>query len=353
MKKIIFTILCSVTFFACQEKGSGVSMYLENPQEIEGKPLGLDRYLAVPSGMTIVNDTLLCLNNQIKDGKNITAFNLKTKEFYGDFVYSGRGPGEVVQPIVILNFPQRDSLLFLQSQTGVLNTFNIEEQKIVRGISFESEKTESMLIAPKPGRVHKMHDYYVGWGPFIETARFGIYDNNAKLLRFDGDYPAGASNMGNQAFFAYQGSLAANPEENYFAYGSNYCDNLTFYHVTENETKLIHSSQSYEPRTTFLETPTSRSIRIEPNCIISYTSAYGTKNFCFMLYSGKTLEDNDNKHGGGQYLIVFDWRGNHIKTFVTDKRIGDFCVNESGTKVYATTQNEDLEYDISEFDITL
>ncbi len=70
-----------------------------------------------------------------------------------------------------------------------------------------------------------------------------------------------------------------------------------------------------------------------------------------MLYSGKTLSENNDIHGRGQYILQFDWKGNHIKTLKTKMDVHTFCVNESSTKIYGLIMNEDLEYDILQFDI--
>jgi hypothetical protein len=84
---------------------------------------------------------------------------------------------------------------------------------------------------------------------------------------------------------------------------------------------------------------------------MSYVWGHGTKEHCFMAYSGKRNDQEGSQRG--EYILVFDWNGNHVKTFKTDKDFRTFCVNESETKVYATVLNDDLEYDIFEFDILL
>lgn len=338
MKRLLLPIL--LLFVAsCQNKGSVFNL-LENAENVRGRSLDLTRYLGRPFDTTVFGDTLLCIGDR-NEGKSIAIYDLKNKEFKGNYLTEGRGPGEVLPPVLVMAFSQSDHLYLIQRSKGAVGIYNFTEQKITQEITLEG----------RPGDVEKMRDYYVGIGPSLEASRFGVYKDDGTTLRFEGSYPSLAKYGGGAEFYAYQGKLCANPQGNYFALGSTFCDLLDFYHVTDSETRLVRRySQSYEPKMQYTETADFRSSFVEPDCIVSYLRTYGTAEYCYMLYSGKTFGDGT---GGmsARYVIIFDWDGDHVRTLELDTDISAFSVNESNTKLYATTLNEDLEYDIREYDL--
>jgi hypothetical protein len=343
MKNIIlFTALiyCSIS---CSSGSKNVLDYKQNVQPVKGEKLLVDCFTGQPYSMTCLDNLLIFYDRY--EGKTISVIDLKKNQYMGHFVPEGGGPDEVNCPVDILCFPQEDKLYVSQRNLGCLNTFSIPEMKMLQNIPFQE----------RPGHIQKMKDYYVGEG-YFEKGRFGIYDQQGNLRRVDGTYPFGGKDMDiYSSFLLYQASYCANPHANYFATGCIYCDHLVFYEVKENETVLLKEYQSYDVKghNDKFQDETQRVTRlvINDDCILSYTWAYGTDSYCYMLYSGKTLAENDQRHGWGSHIIVFDWKGNYIKTLEPDQDIQSFCVDKTNRMIYAIVLDDEGDYDIMQFKI--
>jgi len=60
----------------------------------------------------------------------------------------------------------------------------------------------------------------------------------------------------------------------------------------------------------------------------------GTKKYVYCLYDGTTDYTANSK------IIVFDWKGKHIKTYQTDRCLKQISVNETDTEIIALATNE-------------
>jgi hypothetical protein len=193
-------------------------------------------------------------------------------------------------------------------------------------------------------------DYYIGFGAF-DNGRFGIYDSDAGFLYECGAFPyMGKEMKGISAFLMYQGHSCANPDSNYFATGCRFSDNLSFYEIHNNEIIKLKEYSSFDANVR----TDNNSLKINDDCMIGYTAAFGAANYCYMLYCGKTSVENKKRGAGSEYIIVFDWKGNYIRTFKSDYRsIIDFCVDEINSMIYATVIDKDGKCKIAKFKIDI
>lgn len=332
MKKFLIGIVCFCLFFSCNNNNK--SKFTHNIQQIEGKSLFIDCFIGVPYSITFVDSLLLFYDRH--EGKTITIYDLQNEKCVGREISEGKGPGEVIVPIDLLSFPQQDELYLFQRQTGYLNTYSISDRKM----------TNSLYFQEKPFDLQRMQDYYIGTGLF-EQGRFGIYDLKGNMLRTDGQYPFEGEAMDViPRYVLYQSYYCAKPDGNSFVMGSLFCDNIEFYEVKDNETTLLKKYESIDIKARY-----SEQLIIDDACTINYTWAYGTSKYCYMLYSGKTYLENDRKTGWGNTIIVFDWKGNHIRSFATDVDILTFCVDELKNRIYAVALDYNGEYGIRYFNL--
>jgi hypothetical protein len=196
----------------------------------------------------------------------------------------------------------------------------------------------------RPFRIAKTKDYYIGETVY-DKGRFGIYNMEGELLQTGGTYPFRGEEMERiSAFLLYQGNFCACPEGNYFASGSLFCDHIAFYEAGETGITLQREYASHDVKATY-----ANQLVVENDCTVGYTCAYGTTSYCYMLFSGKTYAQNDHRSEDGNYIIIFDWQGNHVRTLETDREIRNFCVDEPNGMIYATALGDDREYGIMKF----
>ncbi|MDR2910190.1 MAG: TolB-like 6-bladed beta-propeller domain-containing protein [Bacteroidales bacterium] len=343
MKKYINSLFLFLLFILCAAcKNTNVLDITQNVTKIDGNLLLMDCLVGRPYNITTI-DTLLIFYDYTYDGKLVTVYDMKNNKCMGRFVSEGNGPNEMLPPLSILRYPQKDKLFAFNDDLRSLFVFEVPSMNIQNKILFPSEGLPKML--------GKMKDYYVAMG-YWEKGRFGIYDREANLLRTDGKYPFRGEQMGEvQSFFTYQGQITTNPNDNYFAIGSSFSDNIEFYEVKADSTVLLNKYESFDAKVQYYERGEARGIHIEDDCINTYVWSYGTDKYCYMLYSGK--ENSEENSNMGNKIVVFDWTGNYIKTLETSSDVRTFCVDESNSNIYGIVKTDDGEFGIMHFNFTI
>ena len=316
--------------------------YMKNIINLKGKPLQIGQLIGDPYSMTCV-DTLLIYGDRY-GGKSISVFDLKNNRFVGRFISEGQGPNEVIPMLYLIPYSQKDKLYAFQRGMNIINTFDVSNFQIQSSIKIASSLPPSYTL--RPNRMQKTKDYYVGVG-VIDKGRFGIFDSNGKFLYTDGVYPYQGKDMEpNKAYTLYQGQICASPERNYFAAGCWWSDHIAFYEVTKNGVVLLKEYSSYDTTVDFINM-----IAIKSNSVLNFTEAFGTADYCYMLFNGKTFAENNEGTRGGNYIIVFDWQGNYIKTFHIDYKAYCFYVDEANNCIYASVLDENLDYVITKLEM--
>ena len=347
MKKIIVPsiFIFTLVFYSCNNTANNNELDItQNVMQIKGNLLSLDCLVGRPMYINCVDDTLLVFYDRY-EGKLFTVFDIKNNKCVGRFVTEGNGPNEVLPPIRILQFPQKEKLYVFNEQTRYLYSFDIPAMNLQNKILFQDLPIMSYL--------GELKDYYVAIGNW-QDGRFGIYNREGNLLRTEGEYPFSGEKMNfTQRFFTYQGHVSANPNGNCFVLGCSYSDNLEFYEVKENETILLKQYGSYDAKTQYHTSDNAQGMSIEDDCIISYTWSHSTNKYCYMLYSGKRYSETKPSSSGGNKIVVFDWEGNYIKTLESAIRIMTFCVDENDSCIYAAVRADDGEIKIMHFNIEI
>jgi len=342
MKKNILLSTClALMLCACNSAVNKLDI-AKNNIHINGNLLfngglnSLDCLVGRPNGI-IVSNSLLIFSDYY-DGKLITVFDINNNKCVGRFVIAGQGPNDALPPLFILRFPQKDMLYAFQDNTRHLYSFDIPGMDVQNKILFHEW--------PGVGSLGVLKDYYVAIGNW-QDGRFGIFDRERNVLRTEGKYPFQGDGMDDpvKRYLKYQGHIISNPNGNYFAIGCGFSDNLEFYEVKENETLLHKKYESYDAKVQF---PAGYRVQIEDDCIVSYEGGFGTDKYCYMLYSGKKFGE---RVSGGYNIIIFDWKGNYIKTLTSSVRIRSFCVDENDSQIYAIVLTDDGEVEVMQFNI--
>lgn len=305
--------------------------YMKNVIYLKGEPLQIEQLIGQPNDIFHIDSLLVYCDRY--DGKSISVFDLKNNYFVGRFISEGQGPNEVIPLLHLITYPQKDKLYTYQRDAAIISIFDVPDFNIQNNIKISSSTPW------RPFEIQKTKDYYIGMGIF-DNGRFGVYDCDGNFLYTGGVYPYEGENLeSSKAFLMYQGPLCTNPDNNCFVSASSYCDNISFYEITENSIIILKEYYSYNSTV-----DVTHRVIIKDNTIINYTWAYGTNSFCYMLFSGETFSSNNKRARGGHYIIVFDWKGNYIKTFNVDYKIFSLCVDETNNCIYACAQEENGDY---------
>ena len=355
-KNIFLYILVVISLLSCSKNKNHAFDYKQNVIYVKGEFLLIDQLIGNPYEIICI-DTLLIYHDPYR-GNILSVFDLKNNNFVGRFVSEGQGPNEVIPSrLFLLQYTQKDILYMFQSDIATLTTFDIPDFNISNKIQI-GLPTQQRSMGLQRGK-----DYYIGIGKF-EEGRFKVYNSEVEYLYTGATYPLkGKGNKGKdidpgQAFYTYQGNLCMNPDKNYFAMSCLFSDHIAFYEVKEDEIITLKEYYSYDANIDFFSssnnvggtTRISMGARPKNESVISYTAAYGTASYCYMLFNGKTYGET-GKVGSGHYIVVFDWQGNYIKTYNTDYEIRTFCVDENNNCIYATTKDKNLDPIIIKFKI--
>ncbi len=323
--------------FACNNQSSVI--YNKNVIALKSEPVQINALIGNPYDI-FIRDSLLIYYDYY-DGKFLSVFDLKKNLFMGRYISEGNGPGEAVAPLYILSFPEKENIYLYQRNTSILNTVNIPKLEI------QDSRQLTSSTSWKPFELQRTKDFYVGLGIF-ENGLFSVYNLNCGQIYEGGQYPFdGEKRNKSEAFLSYQGAFCTNADNNKFAFGCLYSDYIAFYEIKNNKILTLKEYSSYDVKVNY----NNNHVIPEDNCIISYTSAFGTQSYCYMLFSGETYADKEKRDSGGNYIVVFDWNGNYVKTFKTDREIYNFCVDVKNDLIYATAQNENGEKNIVKFKI--
>ena len=315
--------------------------YKQNIIKIKSEFLKINELIGRP--YDIVRKDNLLIYMDFYEGLFLSVFDLNKNRFVGRFLQQGQGPNDAIAPIYILPYPEKDKLYIYQRNAAKISILDIQKFNKQRDIQFTSKTPW------RPIEMQRSKDYFVGSGIF-EKGRFAIYDINGVFINEGGHYPFKGEKMERaDAFLRYQGSYCTNPVNNNFASGCLYSDYLAFYNVKDNRIVITKEYFSRDAITENYNNGTANRVEINNNSTINYVSAFGSESYCYMLFSGKTYEENNNSDNGGKYIIVFDWEGNYIKTYETDVTIYKFFVDEANNSIFAVANDKDGEKAIVRF----
>ncbi|MDR1121509.1 MAG: TolB-like 6-bladed beta-propeller domain-containing protein [Dysgonamonadaceae bacterium] len=332
---LIGIILCACT----AEKKSD---FLQHVTLLHGKAVNVDCLIGQPYEIVCI-DTLLIFSD-FYDHQTITMLDVRNDRFLGRFLPVGNGPGEVILPVRLFEASEKELGVFMP-QWGCFYLLELPGMELREKIFFED----------RPVTVKKTKDYYVGTGTFRPNGtnpssqsdtddrpdgRYHLYDSSGKLMHEAGEYPfIGKDDRmeTGRKFALYQGYLCANPGSNFFAHGSEFCDNLEFFMTQKEQSRLLKKYETYDTTVEFRE----QRLTITDNTVKSYAWAYGTEQYCYFLYCGSTQAESIGKKLFKNHVIVFDWSGNHVKTFETDMNIQTFCIDEVNHVMYGFVTVED------------
>lgn len=139
--------------------------------------------------------------------------------------------------------------------------------------------------------------------------------------------------------YSYLNSICVHPQKKKIVLAYRYFDLIQLYDAEGKLLKEICFTKIQKP---LLSTISSC---MAPEAPLYNLSIYGTNEYCYILRANKTAVElqNEPKELSGQ-LIVIDWEGNIKNIYHCPNLLYSICVDAANTYLYATVDNEDLEY---------
>lgn len=347
---ILLILLTSLFFFSCQNSGKEKSEYMLpvfKHQEVARVTLfKIDKPLASVFSVNVFGDYLFV--GSPVDNFYIHIFNKHTGAFITSAASKGRGPGEFVNYVrsldtvkdtIYVSEGSSDRPVYLYNLMDFVNKANNFRTIDISGCS----RSYLGLFPVKEGFLS---------APATKGDRFAIHDKSGKMVSIYHKFPdlgVELDTLHLWKMIQLRTGLAVKPDRNKFAAVTMLGAILEIYSIENNKIRLEKELKFYPPKIV-INRSDSRS-RIHPDCMIGFWNAVATNDFIYTIFSGKTERDFQSTPLLADFVYVFDWEGNPVKSYTVPCKIKRLSVNEQTKRAYITTVDEEGMDVVGYFDL--
>ncbi|MDR2912777.1 MAG: TolB-like 6-bladed beta-propeller domain-containing protein [Alistipes sp.] len=315
----LFAFLCAGNF-SC-----GTNSDEPHRLDLKGEVVSGDIFIGNPTSLLLYDNLILICDRY--ESKMLTIVDRNTFSLVGRHINEGRGPGEVTGRVEwsVLG----DRLYAYQANGGgALNIYSLPDMAYI----------ESVMIDNSSAAVRRMPDYYVG-NSAIGEGRLQIFDKNGKYLFAGSDYPDSGNNISDSfRFAAYQGYYCTHPSENRYVFGGAYSDNIEFHAIRDGEHILVKEYKGVDVRATM----DNEMIDISDDALLGYKGAWGGEKWCYMLYMGKTLAENEGRRTmWSDNVFLYTWDGELDTACKLDRSVRAIMVDEANGNLYGIARDDE------------
>ena len=159
--------------------------------------------------------------------------------------------------------------------------------------------------------------------------RFKLFKNGKDIAKeINIDYPIKDNISKAQASMVCQGQLLKRPESNHFVHFSRHGKILEFFSFDSDNMSIKRDTSINKIQPKFKK-DNSNTKEISGNFVsnnkIGYISGFPTKEYLYLLYSGKVMSDPSKRQTN--IIEQYDWDGNIINRFELDNEVLDFFID--------------------------
>ncbi len=328
MKNNLFLYLFCLFLTSCWDKAKN-DVFLEEIA-IECQPVNYPDLIGI--GMQLIKTGDYLILNDFHGDSLLSVFNLKNNTIEKHLILRGNGPEEMISPI---DAKLNDNNLYLLCRP----LFNMGRIPI-KNICAASVQIEDRIQLPqKSDKFLPLNDSLFVFSGMWDK-RFALYKKNqqhqADSITEFGDYPSYWENEKTipntaKAMF-HQCEFVKHPSQPLFAACSRYV--LDIYKYDEKgktvPQELIRKQLGTYAYDFVAGDVISTKVREDSSPIVRHVAC--DENYLYMV---KRPESGSSFH----YIYVYDWQGNPIKVFKTDKSISNITVDDSANKIYAIIED--------------
>lgn len=287
--------------------------------------------LSVALRMQVVDD-LLIIHDYFDVNYLYKAFDLETQKLRFKFGKKGQGAGESLRP--------SDLQLLNSDKIGL---YDSNKHLFITCIKDSLIKSQSIFNVNKDCaldmgyfKIRKVNNIFVGIGIF--DGRYAISNSKGKIIDKIGSFPfqslLSEKNTTGMLSMAYQGEFEVNEGKSCLAFAMHGSPNIDFMKVKNDTMKIFKSQHIRPPEFEGQDDKYGTAATFKKNNRFGYISTASNDKYVYVLYSGKTLKDNELDAFNSADVIVFDWDGNPVSYFKLLKKVSSIAVNREGTILY-------------------
>jgi hypothetical protein len=334
---------------SCKSENT-IRISLENNVELIATDHPKIQNLLCCNGILVSKDFLV-VNDWCSDSGFFHVFRYFPVEKGMVFSSKGRGPGEYITPFFYKN---------IIDESGGLS-FDIYDLNLKEYASFNitdtgSQKSfnENSFIIDKGGIPDKIFpcinltytdSCFFGNDISFDNGLFFIYDLKTNKKKYAGFIPLDfyrKNNLTNQNL-VYENKLVVNKEKGKISVGMSYFNQVHFYNTNGTHLKSISISEDILP---VLNKDRLASAESPLYCL----DLYATKDYVYVLWGGEPIKDYRANKVSDSYVLVFDWNGEHIKTYKI-KNSAFIGVNPANTVLFGSGISSDGTTSICSYNI--
>lgn len=304
-------------------------------------------------------DTLLIIRdvNAVIDGDacHFHIFSNKGSHL-GSFGRRGRGPGELLESTtltlaedgwVYAYDPLSQKIigynLNMLSPIGQYEFKEFDLQDVLAGLSEPQAYTRITDI------LHIPEQQYLVIGN-NDKLRFGIYAENARVKSIWNEYPR-LTERGTPAefwsVFSSSGKARLSPDGTKLACGTYIGAVLECFFIDSLQMSQSGIRKIYQPRYDIFPGVSPVQITRNDQTVIGFEDIYPTNRYIYTLLSGCSQQD----YRYPNRIAVFDWSGNPVRSYQTDRQLCKLAVDEEHGVIYALTAEEEKECELVAFEL--
>lgn len=340
-----YLVVLFVFIFSCQRSTDPLAFTppeFKNVFDVSTFEINIDRPFNSISKIETTNNNLII---KAYDGEfNISVFDKKSCEYLFGFAPVGRGPGEVSSNILEFYILQ-DSLYLLDIKNNVIKINPIPER---------SSKNENPINTKLKGFNWFTDAIPLTAGMFVSTptidARFALHNYKGDTLSSYFSYPKYKEVDDRMLLFQLyraRQELGVKPDGLKFVATCSLGMVLEIFSIENKKIKLETEKRFYPLLHTVLKNGMAWP---HPDCITGILDIKTTNDFIYALFSGKPVSQK-NSGTCGNYIYVFDWKGDPVKAYKLKDNIRKFSLDYELNKVYVVKVNEDGSETLAAFDL--
>ena len=285
-------------------------------------------------------DSSLLIYDDIGDSLFLLV-DLKENDRVYRFGQKGEGNNEFLQVFAFCNMKSDSILGVYDAYKHELREINLD--KVKRGeMNFPvvfKDTLSSIKLSPTK------YDAYLGLG-FYESNMLSLTDNSigSKFVFFFPYKDSREKAISNRLRgMAYQGTLCSNRSLDKFLYAVCSAPIFMLFSVNKDGIEKTYELIGGYPNYVTEETGEYRSAPMSADNKMSFTMAYATDNYIYLLYSGKNFRDAGMDAFKANVIYQLSWNGKPINKFETDYPLTNFCVSDNDDVLYALADKGEVE----------
>ncbi|MDR0745857.1 MAG: TolB-like 6-bladed beta-propeller domain-containing protein [Mediterranea sp.] len=340
--RVGFVLIVCFILIGCQPKEQRIVAYEDFPEQCELKAITIELDTAIfryPFRMRAQDDKIVVMDLHNAD-YYFHLFSYPGFAYVSSFGKRGESPEEMLAA---------ENFRFAGEGGKEIRTLDSSKSRINR-LSFSLSR-DSLLPAGtialdkdvlRPLDFCLYNDSVMIIPDFSGENRFCFVDESGKLLYKQGQIPASdqAALSGSKPALsqAWRSFVDYNPRRKVLAAVTQLGEVLEIYNFND-QTQRVIVGPNGEP-----EFQEQNGYAI-PSGIMGFSDIQVTDNYIYTVFHGQRFKDMPTDPSefvdGGQYIYVFDLKGNPVRKYVLDRHINGFFVDEKEQIVYATDVNND------------